>query len=293
MPGSGGRRSVGRMTNHTKPTLIIGGTGKTGRRVAERLEQRGIPTRIGSRSADSPFDWEDSDTWAGALEGARAAYISYYPDIAMPGAVEAVTTLAATALEHDVRRLVLLSGRGEEEAQRAERAVRESGADWTIVRCSWFSQNFSEGFFAGQVAAGEVVLPVTSVPEPFVDVEDIADVGALALAEHGHEGQVYELTGPRMLTFEEAVGEIAAATGREIRYVPVALEEYAARAREQGEPEEIVGFLTYLFGEVLDGRNAVLTDGVQRALGRAPRDFAEFAREAAAAGVWSAPARVD
>ena len=293
MPGSGGRRSFGRMTNHTKPTLIIGGTGKTGRRVAERLEQRGIPTRIGSRSADSPFDWEDSDTWAGALEGAGAAYISYYPDIAIPGAVEAVTALAATAMEHGVRRLVLLSGRGEEEAQRAERAVRESGADWTIVRCSWFSQNFSEGFFAEQVAAGEIVLPTTSVPEPFVDVEDIADVAALALAEDGHEGQVYELTGPRMLTFEEAVGEIAAATGREIRYVPVALQEYAAGAREQGEPEEIVGFLTYLFGEVLDGRNAVLTDGVKRALGRAPRDFSEFAREAAAAGVWSEPARVD
>ena len=280
------------MTHHTKPVLVIGGTGKTGRRVAARLEERGIPTRIGSRSADPPFDWDDRDTWAGALEGARAAYISYYPDIAIPGAVEAVSALAATALE-GVRRLVLLSGRGEEEAQRAERAVRESGADWTIVRCSWFSQNFSEGFFADQVEAGEIVLPATYVPEPFIDVEDIADVAALALAEDGHEGQVYELTGPRMLTFEQAVGEIAAATGREIRYAPVALEEYAAGAREQGEPEDIVEFLTYLFGEVLDGRNAVLTDGVQRALGREPRDFSEFAREAAAAGVWNEPARVD
>ena len=281
------------MTHHTKPVLVIGGTGKTGRRVAARLEERGIPTRIGSRTADPPFDWDDRDTWAGALEGVRAAYISYYPDIAIPGAVEAVSALAATALEQGVRRLVLLSGRGEEEAQRAERAVRESGADWTIVRCSWFSQNFSEGFFADQVEAGEIVLPATYVPEPFIDVEDIADVAALALAEDGHEGQVYELTGPRMLTFEQAVGEIAAATGREIRYVPVALEDYAAGAREQGEPEEIVGFLTYLFGEVLDGRNAVLTDGVQRALAREPRDFSEFAREAAAAGVWNEPARVD
>jgi uncharacterized protein YbjT (DUF2867 family) len=280
------------MTNHTKPTLVIGGTGKTGRRVAERLEQRGIPVRIGSRSANPPFDWDDSDTWAPSLEGARAAYISYHPDIAMPGAVEAVTALAATALDQGVRRLVLLSGRGEEEAQRAERAVRESGADWTIVRCSWFSQNFSEGQFAEQVAAGELVLPATSVPEPFVDVEDIADVAALALAEDGHEGQVYELTGPRMLTFEEAVGEIAAAAGREIRYVPVSSEEFAAGAREQGVPDDIVEFLMYLFGEVLDGRNASLTDGVQRMLGREPRDFAQFAREAAAAGVWNDPASV-
>ena len=292
MPAPGGRRSFGRMTNHTKPTLVIGGTGKTGRRVAERLEKRGIPTRIGSRSADPPFDWEDRDTWAGALEGARAAYISYYPDIAIPGAVEAVSALAATALEQGVRRLVLLSGRGEEEAQRAERAVRESGADWTIVRCSWFSQNFSEGQFAEQVASGVVVLPATSVPEPFVDVEDIADVAAKALSEDGHVGQVYELTGPRMLTFEEAVGEIAAAAGRTIRYVPVSIEEFGAEAREQGVPEDIVEFLTYLFGEVLDGRNANFTDGVQRALRRDPRDFSELAREAATAGVWNDPAKV-
>jgi uncharacterized protein YbjT (DUF2867 family) len=292
MPGSRRGRSFGRMTNHTKPTLVVGGTGKTGRRVAERLEERGIPTRIGSRSADPPFDWEDRDTWAGALEGAGAAYVSYYPDIAMPGAVEAITAFAESALEQGVRRLVLLSGRGEEEAQRAERAVRESGADWTIVRCSWFNQNFSEGFFAEGVLAGEVVLPRTAVPEPFVDVEDIADVAATALSEDGHVGKVYELTGPRLLTFEEAVGEIGAALGREIRYVPVSIEEYAAAAREQGVPDEVIEFLEYLFGEVLDGRNASLTDGVQRAVGREPRDFSEYAREAAAAGVWSAEARV-
>jgi uncharacterized protein YbjT (DUF2867 family) len=280
------------MRDHTQPTLVISSTGKTGSRVAERLEARGIPTRAGSRSADPPFDWEDRDTWAAALDGAGAAYVSYYPDIAMPGAVDAITAFAETALEQGVRRLVLLSGRGEEEAQRAERAVRESGADWTIVRCGWFSQNFSEGFFADGIAAGEMVLPATSVPEPFVDVEDIADVATKALAEDGHEGQVYELTGPRMLTFEEAVGEIASVTGREIRYVPVTLEEYAAGAAEQGVPTELVEFLTYLFGEVLDGRNANLTDGVQRALGREPRDFSDFVRETAAAGVWDAPQRV-
>jgi uncharacterized protein YbjT (DUF2867 family) len=280
------------MTSHTKPTLVIGGTGKTGRRVARRLEERGLPVRIGSRSADPPFDWEDQGTWAPALEGAGAAYISYYPDIAIPGAVEAVTALAATALDQGVKRLVLLSGRGEEEAQRAERAVRESGADWTIVRCSWFSQNFSEGFFAEQVAAGEVALPVTSVPEPFVDVEDIADVAVTALTSDGHVGQVYELTGPRLLTFEEAVGEIAEASGRDIRYVPVSTEEFSKMAAAHGEPLEIVEFLIYLFGEVLDGRNANLTDGVQRALGREPRDFADFARDAAAAGVWNDPVRM-
>jgi uncharacterized protein YbjT (DUF2867 family) len=280
------------MRDHTAPTLVISSTGKTGSRVAERLEVRGIPTRAGSRSADPPFDWEDPAGWAAALEGAGAAYVSYYPDIAVPGALDDITAFAETALEQDVRRLVLLSGRGEEEAQRAERAVRESGADWTIVRCSWFNQNFSEGFFAEGVAAGEVVLPRAAVPEPFVDVEDIADVAAAALSEEGHVGKVYELTGPRLLTFEDAVGEIAAATGREIRYVPVSIEEYAAAALEHGLPQDVVEFLEYLFGEVLDGRNASLTDGLQRAIGREPRDFSRYAREAAAAGAWNDPAQV-
>src|ERR687895_783713 len=292
MPSGCAGRSFGRMTNNPKPILVISSTGKTGSRVAERLEARGLPVRPGSRSANPPFDWEDPDTWAAALDGAGAAYVSYYPDIAIPGAVEAVTAFAETALENDVRRLVLLSGRGEEEAQRAERAVRESGADWTIVRCSWFNQNFSEGFFADAVAAGEVVLPRAAVPEPFVDVDDVADVAATALSEDGHVGKVYELTGPRLLTFEDAVGAIGAALGREIRYVPVSIEEYAAAAREQGLPDEVIEFLEYLFGEVLDGRNASLTDGVQRAVGLEPRDFSRYTRDVAAAGVWNDPATV-
>ena len=126
------------------------------------------------------------------------------------------------------------------------------------------------------------------MPEPFVDADDIADVAVAALTEDGHIGRLYELTGPRLLTFAEAVDEVAKAAGREIRYVPISIEDYAAAAAEQGVPAEVIELLTYLFGEVLDGRNAHLTDGVQRALGRQPRDFAEYARDAAATGIWNA-----
>ncbi len=267
-------------------TLVIGGTGKTGRRVAERLTARGLPVRIGSRSGEPPFDWEDQATWAPALRGVEAAYVSYYPDLAVPGAPNAVGALAAVALENGVRRLVLLSGRGEEEAQRAERVLQASGADWTIVRCSWFSQNFSESYLLDPVRSGEVVLPVGDVPEPFVDADDIADVAVAALTEDGHSGQLYELTGPRLLTFAQAIEEIAKATGRDIRVVPASMEEYKSALAEADLPAEFVWLITYLFTEVLDGRNAHLTDGVQRALGRAPRDFTDYARDTAATGVW-------
>ncbi len=268
------------------PVLVVGGTGKTGRRVAERLRARGGSVRIGSRSSSPPFDWTDRSTWPGVLQGARAAYISYYPDVAIPGAVEAVGSFAEAALAAGVRRLVLLSGRGEEEAQRAEGVLRESGADWTIVRSSWFNQNFSESFLLDMVVGGEVALPAGDVGEPFIDAEDIADVATAALTEQGHEGELYEVTGPRLLTFAETVEEIASATGRDIRYRQLSRDAFAAALRAESVPDDYSWLLDYLFATVLDGRNEYVTDGVQQALGREPRDFRDYARATAATGVW-------
>jgi uncharacterized protein YbjT (DUF2867 family) len=274
------------MTPTEKPTLVLGANGKTGRRIVDRLRARDVAVRAGSRSEQPPFDWEDPATWRGALGGVSAAYISYFPDLAVRGAPEAVGAFAEQAMDAGVDRLVLLSGRGEEEAQRSEEVLRRSGASWTIVRASWFAQNFNESYFVDPIRAGEVALPTDGVGEPFIDASDIADVAVAALTEEGHVGQLYEVTGPRLLTFAEAIGEIAKATGRELRYVPVGFDEFDAGLAAEGAPADVVELLRYLFGEVLDGRNAHLADGVQRALGREPRDFTDFAREAATTGVW-------
>jgi len=269
-------------------TLVLGGTGKTGRRVAERLERGGHAIRVGSRSNAPAFDWEDRATWAGALDGAEAVYISYYPDLAVPGAPEAVGEFTEQAVAAGVRRLVLVSGRGEPEAQRSERVLAQAadGAEWTVVRASWFNQNFNEGYLLDPVLSGEVALPAGDVPEPFADADDIADVAVLALTADGHSGEVYEVTGPRLLTFAEAVDEIARATRRDLRYTRIGVDDLAAGLAEAQVPDDYIGLLRYIFGEVLDGRNANVTDGVQRALGREPRDFADFVRDAAATGVW-------
>jgi uncharacterized protein YbjT (DUF2867 family) len=272
-------------------TLVLGATGKTGRRVVERMKARNLPVRAGSRSGDPPFDWENAATWPAALRGVGAVYISYYPDLAVPGASEAIRSFSQLAVKSGVQRLVLLSGRGETEAERCEQIVRDSGApEWTLVRASWFSQNFSEGYLLDPILAGEVALPAGKVGEPFVDADDIADVAVAALTEKGHAGQLYEVTGLRLWTFAEAVAEIARVTRRNIRYVFVPLEDYAKVLEGAQLPPDLVSFLTYLFSEVLDGRNAHLTDGVKRALGRAPRDFSDYVRDAAAAGAWNVPA---
>lgn len=267
--------------------LVLGGTGKTGRRVVAGLEALGVPVRIGSRGATPPFDWNDEPGWDDGLRGVEAAYITYAPDLAMPGATHAIRAFVERAAHHGLRRLVLLSGRGEPEAQACERIVQESGLEWTIVRASWFFQNFSEGAFADMVLSGRITLPAGDTPEPFVDVDDIADVVVAALSEPGHAGHVYEVTGPRLMTFADVADGLSEATGRTIEFVEVPHEAFIDAARDAGARRDVVWMLDYLFSTVLDGRNAHLTDGVQQALGREPRDLSEYARDVVAAGGWA------
>ncbi|GAA0248195.1 NmrA family transcriptional regulator [Cryptosporangium japonicum] len=259
--------------------LITAGHGKTGRRVAARLDALGIPTRVGSRSGTPPFDWYAPDTWPAALAGVDAAYLAFVPDLAVPAAPATIEAFTAEAARQGVRRLVLLSGRGEAEAERCEQLVRAGAPEWTVVRCSWFAQNFSEDYLVPS-EDGVLRLPVGDVREPFVDADDIADVAVAALTDSRHAGQLYELTGPRALTFAEVAAEIGRASGRDIRFESVPLDAYAAAMREARTPEEVIALVSYLFTEVLDGRNEPVCDGVRRALGREPRDFADYARAA-------------
>ncbi|MFJ8744867.1 NAD(P)H-binding protein [Embleya sp. NPDC127516] len=275
------------MTVSSNKILVLGGTGKTGRRIVDLLRAREADVRVGSRGADPGFDWEDPATWAPALRDVDKVYVSFFPDLAVPGAPAAIRAFTEAAASAGVRHLVLLSGRGEEEAQVCERVVADSGIAWTVVRASWFSQNFSEGYLVGPVLEGQVVLPVGDVGEPFVDADDIAEVAVAALTEDGHHGQTYEVTGPRLLTFADAVAEIAAATGRRVDFATVGADEYAKALEEAGLPAGDIDFLIYLFTTVLDGRNARVEDGVRRVLGRAPRDFADYARATAATGAWN------
>lgn len=195
-------------TTNNGTILVLGGTGKTGRRIVRNLKEQGMPVLVGSRSAAIPFDWNNEATWDASLKGVRAVYISYTPDLAMPGAVDSISVFVDKAKSHGVAKLVLLSGRGEAEAQACEQIVLNSGLDATVVRASWFNQNFSEGAFFSMVQSGQITLPISEVREPFVDVEDIAEVATVALTHDGHEGEVYEVTGPRLMTFADVASDL-------------------------------------------------------------------------------------
>ncbi|MFE1908651.1 NAD(P)H-binding protein [Streptomyces gardneri] len=269
------------MTN--QPILVTGATGKTGGRVVDRLRARGLPVRVASRTGEPRFDWHDRATWDSALDGVRAVYL-------VPVDGELLTRpFVERAVELGVERVVLLSGRGVDvpgysgEANIAgathvdgESAVRGSGTAWTILRPAWFAQNFSEGLFRDAVLAGELRLPAGGGAVSFVDADDIAAVAVAALTEDGHAGQTYELSGPRALTLAQAVAAIAAATGRDIRYVPLPPEGFVAELTRAGWTAAEAEDFAEAVGPIRRGMDSHLSDGVRRALGREPRDFTGY-----------------
>lgn len=267
--------------------LVIGGTGKTGRKVASKLIEAGHNVSIGSRSASPSFDWDNPETWTEAMQGMDKVYITFQPDLAVPGALEAIEELTKQAKRSDVKKLVLLSGKGEREAELCEQVVIHSGLDYTIVRASWFNQNFSESFFLEPILEGFVALPQADVKVPYVDTDDIAEVAVAALLNEEHNGKTYQLTGPKSLTFKEVIEEISEITRRDIAFTPIALPAYVNMMKQQGVPADFVWLIEYLFSEVLGNpSNSEITNDIENVLGRKPKDFSDYVKETAATGVW-------
>jgi len=268
------------------PILIIGKHGKTGSRVNQRLQALGLSTRAVSRSTTPAFDWEDSSTWQKALEGISTAYVTYQPDLAMPDAENTIKAFVNLARDSGLKHIVLLSGRGEQGAERAENVLRNSGLSWNIVRASWFSQNFSESFMLDGIMAGELVLPAGDTVEPFIDADDIADVVVATITRPELANTLFEVTGPRALSFAQCIQEISEALQRPLKYTQVPVEAYINALREQGAPEDLQWLLHELFTVVFDGRNARVMPGVEQALGRPATDFKTYIQKTVDSGAW-------
>ncbi|MET0339308.1 MAG: hypothetical protein ABW063_16250 [Caulobacter sp.] len=278
------------MTTRTSPVLVIGASGKSGSRVADRLRARGVAVRACSRTTTPSFSWQDGTTWPSVLEGVERGYVTFTPDLAMPGSAAIITRLAKLGRELGVRRLVLLSGRNEASAQEAEAALLAVLPQSSIVRASWFFQNFTEGQFARDVAQGEIALPVGPVGEPFIDVDDIADVAVECLLDDKHAGQIYEVTGPELLSFEDLAHIASQIAPKPLVFRQISMETFKGYLEAGGVPDDLRSLLIFLFTEVLDGRSSSLTSGVDDVLGRSPRTFEDFVRRAVADGTWPASA---
>ncbi|MGS2619689.1 NmrA family transcriptional regulator [Micromonospora sp. LZ34] len=264
--------------------LVLGATGTTGRRVVRRLRAAGRPVRAAGRGGPVRFDWSAPRTWSAAISGVSRMYLM------APHELPVDPAFVSRAVEQGVRRIVLLASRaieamGDERLLAAERTVRESGAEWTILRADWFDQNFDEGVFREAVLAGEVAVPVGSARQAFVDADDIAAVAVAALTGDGHAGQVHEITGPRALSFAEATEIIGRAAGRPVRHLGAAA-DYRAVMASFGAPAEQTEAEIAAFAALRDLGDAEPTDTVLRVTGRPPRDFEAYAAEAAARGAW-------
>ncbi|GDY24515.1 NmrA family transcriptional regulator [Agarivorans sp. Toyoura001] len=273
------------MTSHT--TLIVGVNGKTGRRVNSLLTEAGRLTRGVSRSTSPSFDWLNPSTWQAAMQGCDSAYVCYQPDLAVPAAQAAIAEFIEHAKQAGIQHVVLLSGRGEDGAVAAERQLIKSGLSWNVVRASWFSQNFSEGFLIESVNSGQVALPRADVLEPFVDVDDIAEVAVACLTQPALHNQLFEVTGPELLSLRECVAMIANAKQRPIEFVELSVEQFVGALKQQQFPDDMLWLMNELFSEVMDGRNSHLCHGVEQALGRPAKSFADYVSATAAQDMWS------
>ncbi|ATE55861.1 NAD(P)H-binding protein [Actinosynnema pretiosum] len=282
------------MPKKTKPILVLGATGKTGSRLVPLLRDRGVPVRAASRGGEVRFDWDDETTWGRALTGVGAVYLVDQQD--KPGQWDAETMIErfyARAADLGVTRVVALQARpagaiGGKDLHAGTDTAERSGLEWTVLRPSWFNQNFDEGVLLDGVRAGELPLPAGDGAEAFVDVADVAAVAAVALTEDGHHGRVYNLSGPAALTFAEAVEVIGHAAGREVRYVPVSQRDYEAELVGAGVPADYATFVGDLVARIDQGTSSAVTFTVEQVTGRAPVAFADFAKEAASRGVWAA-----
>lgn len=274
------------VTMKTETIAIVGATGKTGQRVLSQLQDLPYSVRALSRDSEYAFDWEDKSSWGNALKGVASAYVTYFPDLAIPQAAEDVQVFVELAKTLGIKHIVLLSGRGEKGAQRAEQLVITSGLEWNIVRASWFMQNFSESFMLDGLKAGQLVLPEPKANEPFVDVDDIADVAIAALTRTNLRNQVLEITGPQLLSFDSCVKAIAKASGRDITFANAPIEDYLLGARSQGLPDDITWLINELFVNVLDGRNENTTNTIEEVLGRPAKSFQQYVDKTAQTGVW-------
>lgn len=268
--------------------LVIGGTGKTGRRVVEQLKKNGIESRVGSRNGSPSFDWDNKDTWINSLHGIERMYVTYYPDLAVPGAKEAIESLTYLAKELGVKKMVLLSGKGEAEAEACENIVINSGINYSIVRASWFNQNWSESFFLDLIISGEVALPMADVLIPFVDANDIAEVAAKVLLDDAYNGEIIEVTGPELITFKDIISIISKVSDRQLNFYEIKLEQYIDGMKQVQMPSDVVWLIEYLFSHVLTNpKNQLVVNDIERVLGRKAKPFAEYAQETAKTGVWN------
>jgi uncharacterized protein YbjT (DUF2867 family) len=276
----------------SKKILVIGASSKVGTALVELLSEAGEGVKaasrtelsgLGSNAEHVTFDYDNSGTWDGALEGVDRVFL-----MARPMDIEAdqvVNPFVDKAVAAGVRRIVIMTALGVDASddiplRKAELHLQSKSVEHVILRPTWFDQNFSAGFIGDSIrTAGGFYLPAEDAKVGFIDARDIAAVAVKALTEDGHAGKAYPLTGGQALTHTDAASIISDAAGKEITYTSVPEDDARKGMLEQGWPEPAVDYMLMLFSSIRAGAASNTTDTVQQVLGRAPISFEQFAQD--------------
>ncbi|MFC3749715.1 ergot alkaloid biosynthesis protein [Paenibacillus sp. GCM10012306] len=286
--------------NHPK-ILITGGRGKTGTRIAERLEQRGYSYITTLRNAQAitdstsevHFDWYDNSTFLPALKEIERVYL--VAPVGDPEPIKVMKPFIELALEKGVKRFVLLSSASVSENGPVfgpvHRLLKKQAPEWTVLRPSYFMQNFTEGQHPATISREDRIISAAGQGKiGFVTAEDIAEVAVRALVDdHAHNTE-HIITGPDSLSHDEVSQIISYVTGRLIKHTSIADHELTRGWLALGLGEEYAEFMTELDHRIREeGSEDIITDTVLKVTGRAPMSFKEFAK--AHANVWKKESR--
>jgi ergot alkaloid biosynthesis protein len=277
--------------------LVTGGTGKTGRRLVSELRGKGVECRVASRGAtvaegERPFDWTLPESWDGALEGVSTAYLVAPSAVGEPAPV--MIDFLRRAQKRGVSRFVLLSAAplpaGGPAMGQVHLWLKENAAEWTVLRPSWFMQNFSEGQHLASIQDEDGIYSATEDGRvPFVSADDIATAAMAVLTSEDPFNSDFILTGDRPLSYDEVAERIGMAVGRRISHRRLSSDELAARYRLLGLPPVYAEKLAAMDRAIAEGAEDRTTDSVKFLLGRPPISFDDFVEASAAS--WSAPVR--
>ncbi len=263
--------------------LVTGATGTTGSRVVAALSQHGVPTRQATRTPSSPgqvrLDWADRATYRDALRGVAAVYL--IAPIGVVDPVPLVEPFLEEALRQGVRRVVQLSSSALPEGApglgAVHRLVRTTMPEWTVLRPSWFMQNFvGQHLVARGVKRGEIVTATGNGKVAFIDAGDIAAVARRALTDDIPHNTEHLLTGPAALSYADAAAILTQQTGRAISHRSVSAEEMMALIAAQGIPAEFAKVLAAMDADIRGGAEDRVTDTVNAVTGRPAHGFRTF-----------------
>jgi uncharacterized protein YbjT (DUF2867 family) len=282
------------MTNSQQTTLVLGGTGRTGSRVAKNLIERGLSARTAARGdADVRFDWDDRTTHGPALSGVDSVYlvtpvmrvdfapqVSDFLDLAQAAGVRHVTYLSAYGVDQLPPDWAIRSVELD--------LLSRTGLTHSILRPAWVMQNFTDDHLP--LVEGLITVPTGDGTEAFVDAEDIATVAAETLANPGaHAGAQYAPTGPEALTVADVAKVIGDVLGRPVKHNDMDREAWISGAVASGfVPAEYGEMLRWLTGTIASGNGSRPTEDVRKVTGAPPTSVADFAKRNAQA--WTADA---